>query len=146
MSHAPVVYHGSDLRTTLLEATGGLFAPSLTALSGLRLCRFRRAYNPRLNAENRRANQPVVEAIKNIARRKNVAAAQVALAWILAQRTWIVPIPGTTKLHRAKENIAAAEIAFSPQELAEIDAVFAGIDVHGERYTASWGARVGQRV
>ena len=105
-----------------------------------------RSNNPRLNAENRRANQPVVEAIENVARRKTATAAQVALAWILAQRPWIVPIPGTTKLHRVEENLAAAEITFDAQELAEIDAVFAGIEVHGERYTASWGARVGQRV
>ncbi len=88
----------------------------------------------------------MVEAIENVAGRKGATAAQVALAWILARRSWIVPIPGTTKLHRAEENLAAVEITFSAQELAEIDAVFAGIEVHGERYTASWGARVGQRV
>ena len=88
----------------------------------------------------------MVEAIENVARRKCATAAQVALAWILARRPWITPIPGTTKLHRAEENLAAAEITFSAQELAEIDAVFAGIEVRGERYTASWGERVGQRV
>ncbi len=103
-----------------------------------------RSNNPRLNLENRRANQPVVDAIEKIAQRKNATAAQVALAWILAQRPWIVPIPGTTKLHRVEENLAAADIAFSAQELAEIDGIFAKIDIRGERYTPSWGAQVGQ--
>ncbi len=105
-----------------------------------------RSNNPRLNLENRRANQPVVDAIETIAQRKNATAAQVALAWILARRPWIVPIPGTTKLHRVAENLAAVDISFSAQELTEIDSMFAKIDIHGERYTPSWGAQVGQSV
>jgi aryl-alcohol dehydrogenase-like predicted oxidoreductase len=105
-----------------------------------------RRNNPRLNAENRKANQPVVDAIQSIAKRKNVTAAQVALAWLLAQRPWIVPIPGTTKLHRVGENLGAIDIIFSTQELDQIATVFSGIEVRGDRYTASWAARVGQRV
>ena len=103
-----------------------------------------RINNPRLNAENRKANQPVVDAIEDIAKRKGATAAQIALAWLLAQKPWIVPIPGTTKLYRVEENLGAAEIAFSAQELKEIETVFAGIKVHGDRYTPSWGAIVGR--
>jgi aryl-alcohol dehydrogenase-like predicted oxidoreductase len=103
-----------------------------------------RVNNPRLNAENRKANQPIVDAIENIAKRKGATAAQIALAWLLAQKPWIVPIPGTTKLHRVEENLAAVEITFSAQELEEIQTVFAGIKVHGDRYTPSWGAIVGR--
>lgn len=101
-----------------------------------------RVNNPRLDAENRRANQPVVAAIENIAKRKGATAAQIALAWLLAQKPWIVPIPGTTKLQRAVENLGAAEISFSAREIEEIDAAFAGIEVHGERYAPAWAARV----
>jgi aryl-alcohol dehydrogenase-like predicted oxidoreductase len=105
-----------------------------------------RTNNPRLNTVNRKANQPVVDAIEDIAKRKGATAAQVALAWVLAQTPWIVPIPGTTQLHRVEENLAATEITFGAQELNEIASVFAGIEVHGDRYTPAWGARVGQRV
>jgi aryl-alcohol dehydrogenase-like predicted oxidoreductase len=101
-----------------------------------------RVNNPRLNAENRKANEPVVAAVEGIAKRKGVTAAQIAIAWLLAQKPWIVPIPGTTKFHRVEENLAAAEITFSAKELAEIDVIFAGIKVHGDRYSATWGARV----
>jgi aryl-alcohol dehydrogenase-like predicted oxidoreductase len=105
-----------------------------------------RRNNPRLNAQNRKANQPVVDAIEDIARRKGATSAQIVLAWLLAQKSWIVPIPGTTKLHRVEENLGAAAITFSTRELEEFATVFAGIKVHGDRYTPSWGARVGQRV
>src|SRR5882724_9101192 len=105
-----------------------------------------RRNNPRLNAGNRKANQPVVDAIENIAKRKGATAAQVALTWLLAQRPWIVPIPGTTKLHRVEEDLGAIDIIFSAQELDEIAALFAGIEVRGDRYTPRWGARVGQRA
>ena len=101
-----------------------------------------RKTNPRLSAENRQANQPVIDAIEAIAERKNATAAQIALAWLLAQRPWIVPIPGTTKLHRLEENIGAAAISFSPAELAEIETVFAGIEIHGDRYSTPSAARV----
>ncbi len=101
-----------------------------------------RVNSPRLDAENRKANQPVVAAIERIAKHKGATAAQIAVAWLLAQKPWIVPIPGTTKLHRVKENLGAAEIIFSAQELGEIEAVFAGIEVHGDRYSPAWAARV----
>ncbi|WP_163877058.1 aldo/keto reductase [Rhizobium laguerreae] len=101
-----------------------------------------RKTNPRLSAENRKANQPVVDAIEAIAGRRNATAAQVAIAWLMARKPWIVPIPGTTKLHRLEENIAAADIAFTPEELAEIDAVFSGIEIHGDRYSGTSAARV----
>ncbi|MGO7932217.1 aldo/keto reductase, partial [Rhizobium ruizarguesonis] len=71
-----------------------------------------RKTNPRFSAENRKANQPVVDAIEAIASRRNATAAQVAIAWLMARKPWIVPIPGTTKLHRLEENIAAADITF----------------------------------
>jgi len=100
---------------------------------------------PRLTAENRKANQPVVAAIEGIARRKGATPAQIALAWLLAQKPWVVPIPGTTRLERVKENLGSVEISFSAQELRDIEAVFAGIEVHGDRYSASWAARIGQQ-
>ena len=103
-----------------------------------------RINNPRLNAENRKANRPVVDAIENIAKHKGATVAQIALAWLLAQKPWIVPIPGTTKVNRVEENLGAVEITFSAQELQEIETAFAGIKVHGDRYTLSWGAIVGR--
>jgi aryl-alcohol dehydrogenase-like predicted oxidoreductase len=84
----------------------------------------------------------VVDAIEAIAGRRNATAAQIAIAWLMARKPWIVPIPGTTKLHRLEENIAAADITFTSEELAEIDAVFSGIEVHGDRYSATSAARV----
>jgi aryl-alcohol dehydrogenase-like predicted oxidoreductase len=76
---------------------------------------------PRFEREAREANQAFVDLIKRIAERKNVTPAQVAIAWILAQKPWIVPIPGTTKLHRLEENLAAAEVELTPDDLREID-------------------------
>ena len=104
-----------------------------------------RVNSPRLLPENRKANQPVVDAIVQVAKAKDATAAQVALAWILAQKTWIVPIPGTSKLDRLQENLGAAAVAFSAQELHDIDAVFAGIEVHGEHYAPAWAATIGAR-
>jgi aryl-alcohol dehydrogenase-like predicted oxidoreductase len=89
---------------------------------------------PRFSAENRKANQIVVDMVKTIAGRKNATPAQIALAWLLAQKPWIVPIPGTTKLNRLEENIGAASIALTPVDLREIDEAAARIDVQGERY------------
>ena len=76
---------------------------------------------PRFTAEAREANQALVDLVRHIAERKSVTAAQIALAWLLAQRPWIVPIPGTTKLHRVEENIAAADVELTQEELDEID-------------------------
>jgi len=89
---------------------------------------------PRFSAQARQANQALVEAIAAIARDKGASPAQIALAWLLAQKPWIVPIPGTTKLHRLEENLAAADIELSIADLQRIDQVLARIDVHGARY------------
>ncbi len=89
---------------------------------------------PRFSEENRKANQQVVDAITEIATAKNATNAQIALAWVLAQKPWIVPIPGTTKLHRVKENLGAGEIELSATDLQEIENVLAAINVQGARY------------
>jgi pyridoxine 4-dehydrogenase len=89
---------------------------------------------PRFSAENRKANQAFVELLGRIAGRKQATPAQVALAWVLAQKPWIVPIPGTTKLHRLKENIAAAEVKLTDLDLREIDSGAAEITAQGARY------------
>jgi len=89
---------------------------------------------PRLSAENRKANQEVVDAVTRIATQKGVTPAQIALAWLLARKPWIVPIPGTTKLHRLEENLGAASVQLSPEELDGIQGVLGRITVHGHRY------------
>jgi aryl-alcohol dehydrogenase-like predicted oxidoreductase len=89
---------------------------------------------PRFSPENRKANQAFVEWLTRFAERKRATPAQVALAWLLAQKPWIVPIPGTTKLHRLEENLGAIAIALSPDELRDIDEAGAAITVHGKRY------------
>lgn len=89
---------------------------------------------PRFTPEARVANQAMVELLARIGSQLNATPAQVALAWLLAQRPWIVPIPGTTKLPRLEENIAAAALELSPATLAEIDAAAAAIEVQGARY------------
>jgi aryl-alcohol dehydrogenase-like predicted oxidoreductase len=90
---------------------------------------------PRFAPENRKANQAVVHLVGAIAARKGVTPAQFALAWVLAQRPWIVPIPGTTKLHRLEENLGAVNVELTPEDLREIDAAAARITVHGHRYS-----------
>ena len=90
---------------------------------------------PRFTAESREANQALVDLVRDIAERKSVTAAQFALAWLLAQRPWVVPIPGTTKLHRVEENIAAAEVELTQEELDEIDHQASKITLEGERYS-----------
>ena len=92
---------------------------------------------PRFSDENRKANQSVVDLIGRIAAKKGATRAQIALGWLLAQKPWIVPIPGTTKLHRIEENIGAADIQLTVDELADLEAVLVGIDIQGERYPAS---------
>jgi aryl-alcohol dehydrogenase-like predicted oxidoreductase len=89
---------------------------------------------PRFTPEARKANQALVDLLSEIGKRKKVAPAQIALAWLLAQKPWIVPIPGTTKLHRLEENIGAAEIELTPDDLREIDNAAAKITVQGARY------------
>jgi aryl-alcohol dehydrogenase-like predicted oxidoreductase len=89
---------------------------------------------PRFSAENRRANQALVELVAAVAMRKRSTPAQVALAWVLAQKPWVVPIPGTTKLARVEENVGAAEIELTADDLREIDAAASRIEVQGARY------------
>jgi aryl-alcohol dehydrogenase-like predicted oxidoreductase len=89
---------------------------------------------PRFTPENRRANQPLVDLVSKIAERKKVTPAQIALVWILAQKPWMVPIPGTTKLHRLEENIGAAAIELTPDDLRQIGSATSKIPVEGARY------------
>jgi aryl-alcohol dehydrogenase-like predicted oxidoreductase len=89
---------------------------------------------PRFSAENRRANQALVDLVAAVAARKRATPAQVALAWVLAQKTWIVPIPGTTKLSRLEENLGAADVALTAEDLREIDAAASRIELRGARY------------
>jgi aryl-alcohol dehydrogenase-like predicted oxidoreductase len=89
---------------------------------------------PRFTPENRRANQALVDSLSKIAERKKVTPAQIALTWILAQKPWMVPIPGTTKVHRLEENIGAVAIQLTPDDLRQIDSATAKIPVQGARY------------
>jgi aryl-alcohol dehydrogenase-like predicted oxidoreductase len=91
---------------------------------------------PRLSPENLKANQAFVDLLTLFAQRKNATPAQIALAWLLAQKPWIVPIPGTTKLHRFNENLGAVAVEFTSGELQEINAASLKITVQGERYSA----------
>jgi aryl-alcohol dehydrogenase-like predicted oxidoreductase len=92
---------------------------------------------PRFSPEARRANQPIVELLGQIAERQNATPAQIALAWLLIQKPWIVPIPGTRKPERMEENLAAADIDLTPEDLRELDLVTTSIRVHGARGTGS---------
>jgi aryl-alcohol dehydrogenase-like predicted oxidoreductase/GTP-binding protein EngB required for normal cell division len=92
---------------------------------------------PRFNPENRKANRALVEVLESIAQRKNATPAQLALAWILARKPWMVPIPGTTKLHRLEENVSAASIQLTAQDLREIETATSQITVKGDRYPES---------
>ena len=89
---------------------------------------------PRFTPEARRANQALVDLLGAIAARKQAAPAQIAIAWLLAQKPWIVPIPGTTKLHRLDENIGAAAVELTPDDLREIESAVAAVPVQGDRY------------
>jgi aryl-alcohol dehydrogenase-like predicted oxidoreductase len=98
---------------------------------------------PRFTPEARKANQALVDLLRQIADRKNATPAQIALAWLLAQKPWIVPIPGTTKLHRLQENIGAVEIELTADDLREIDRIASQIDVQGARYPEELERRTG---
>ena len=93
---------------------------------------------PRFTPENRKANQALVDVLGRFAKQKKATAAQIALAWLLAQKPWIVPIPGTTKLQRLEENIASASIELTHDDLRQIDNVASKIPVQGERYPESF--------
>jgi aryl-alcohol dehydrogenase-like predicted oxidoreductase len=90
---------------------------------------------PRFSPEARRANQALVELLGEIARRKNATPAQLALAWLLARKPWIVPIPGTTKRHRLEENLGAAKVELTAEDLRDIEAAASRIEVQGARYS-----------
>lgn len=90
---------------------------------------------PRFDPENRKANQELVELVKRIAEQKGVTPAQIALAWLLAKKPWIVPIPGTTKLHRLEENLGAVDVELTGGDLEEIEQALKGITIQGQRYS-----------
>jgi len=97
---------------------------------------------PRFSVEARQANQALVDLLTQIATQKEATNAQVALAWILAQKPWIAPIPGTTKTHRLEENVAAAQVSLTSTELAMIEKAIADIDIVGDRYPAHLQKRI----
>ena len=99
---------------------------------------------PRFTAEARKANQAVVDLLGQISKQKHATSAQIALAWLLAQKPWIVPIPGTTKLHRLEENLGAAGIELTPDEIHNIDSAVSRITVQGDRYPKELQATVGR--
>jgi len=99
---------------------------------------------PRFSSEARKANKALVDALAAIAARKNATSAQLALAWLLAQKPWIVPIPGTTKLQRLEENLGAAMLELSADDLREIDSAASKITVHGDRYPEHLNRMVGR--
>jgi len=92
---------------------------------------------PRLSVENRKANLPIVDLVKRIATQKRATPAQIALAWLLAQKPWIVPIPGTTKLHRLEENLGGATVQLTADDLRDIEEASSRISMQGERYNAA---------
>src|SRR5262249_48318509 len=99
---------------------------------------------PRFSPENRRANQALVDVLARFAQQKKATPAQIALAWLLAQKPWIVPIPGTTKLHRLGENIGGVNVELSADELRELENAAAKIPVQGARYPEEMQRLVGR--
>lgn len=99
---------------------------------------------PRFSEENRKANQVLVDLLGKLAKERNATAAQIALAWLLAQKPWIVPIPGTTKLHRLEENLGSASITLNADDLREINLAVSQIEVQGTRYQKQMQDLVGR--
>ena len=99
---------------------------------------------PRFSEENRKANQGLVDLLTKLAQERQATSAQIALAWLLAQKPWIVPIPGTTKLSRLEENLGAATLTLSADDLAQINQALSAIDVQGDRYPAQMQQMVGK--
>jgi aryl-alcohol dehydrogenase-like predicted oxidoreductase len=99
---------------------------------------------PRFSEENRKANQAMVDLVKGMAAEKNATPAQIALAWLLAQKPWIAPIPGTTKINRLQENIGAVNVVLTPEDLQKIEQASAKIEIAGARYPAHLQSRVGK--
>lgn len=104
-----------------------------------------RSMSPRFNKENRDANQALVDLVVSIAKDKNATPAQIALGWLLAQKTFIVPIPGTSKLHRLQENIGAVNVSLTNDELSKINSSLATIKIVGERYPAQIQEATGRK-
>ena len=92
---------------------------------------------PRFSPENRKTNMAMVDLVKRIAAEKKATPAQVALAWLLAQKPRIVPIPGTTKLHRLEENLGAVNVQLTAEDLREIEEASSRVEIHGDRYSAA---------
>ncbi len=103
-----------------------------------------RSIVPRFKPENLEANQVLVELIKTIAAEKDATSAQIALAWVLAQKLWIIPIPGTRKLERLEENLGAADVELSAGELRDLNEALSKIEISGDRYPAEYANRVGK--
>ena len=101
-----------------------------------------RSMVPRFSVEARKANEALVDALGKIAEAKSATKAQIALAWLLAQKPWIVPIPGTTKLHRLEENLGGASVELTPEDLKAVHDAISGIDVQGDRYPAHFQSLV----
>lgn len=99
---------------------------------------------PRFATEALEANEKLVPLLGELSAEKGVTSAQIALAWLLAQKPWIVPIPGTTKLHRLEENLRAADISLSPDNLHRIDQALETVKIVGDRYPAALQERVGR--
>ena len=121
----------------------GFLTGTITASTTFDTSDFRNVV-PRFTADNRKANQAFVDWLVAFAARKQATPAQIALAWVMAQRPWIAPIPGTTKLSRLAENVAATSITLSPDDLCEIDDAAARIQVHGARYPEHLARLVGR--
>ena len=98
---------------------------------------------PRFTTEARKANQTIVDVLRRIADKKRATPAQIALAWLVARKPWIVPIPGTTKLARVEENIGAVSIRLTPDDLREIETAASQITIHGARYPEALEKRTG---
>jgi aryl-alcohol dehydrogenase-like predicted oxidoreductase len=109
----------------------GTVTPERTFEQGLDM----RTMMPRFTAEARRSNWPLVELLQRIGQRKGAAPGQVALAWLLARKPWIVPIPGTTRVNHLEENLGALQVKLTAEDVAEIEAGFAAIRVQGARST-----------
>lgn len=103
-----------------------------------------RSIVPRFSPENLAANQVLVNLVKQMAQEKNATPAQIALAWVMAQKPWIVPIPGTRKMERLKENLGAADVRLTSQELGRLNTALSKIEVSGDRYPAELAKRAGR--
>jgi aryl-alcohol dehydrogenase-like predicted oxidoreductase len=103
-----------------------------------------RSIVPRFSPENLEANQVLVNLVKLMAEEKNATPAQIALAWVMAQKPWIVPIPGTRKMERLKENLGSADVKLTAQELGRLNTALSKIEISGDRYPAELAKRAGR--